>query len=74
MRMCQISEVLQGSLLRETHHFEVRGVGTNDGRRLRGNGLLIIAQAGPIRRAYLDHDRPTLRHHIGYAERPADLD
>ncbi len=70
----QVGELLDLRLGREAEDAVIAVMDAQDGPGRRADRRLVVAEMGLVRRADLAHDRPARGHHVGHAERPADLD
>ena len=69
----QPGQVVYLRRLREAHDAEVAGVDAHDGRGVRSDGRLVVAQVGAVGGAHLHQAGVRLAHHVGDAEAAADL-
>ena len=63
----------RGCLLGESRDLEIRTMHAQQQPRAFGDGLFVVGDAGAVGRAHLAQDCARLRHHVGNAERAADL-
>ncbi len=70
----QRGQFFQRRLLGESDNLEVGAMHAQQQFRSLGDGGFVIGDAGAIRRPHFAKHRAGLRHHIGNAERTADLD
>jgi|GEM_PF-3934159 len=72
--MGELDEVRQRDFGGEADEFVVGRMHAEDGRRLRGDGVLVIAQVRLVGGADLDQRRARGGHDVGQPERAADFD